>query len=400
MAGDKEQRTEKPTAKRKKELREKGTHARSTEIGTWAGAIVSVGMIGLTIRLSTAQLTSEFQQMQAVIVHPDLRKSMALAKESIISVVYIVGPLAMAMVAVGLAVNVAQVGFRPAAKLLAPKFSKINPLPGIKRMVSISTLWETAKAIIKVAFIFAVCWPAITGLVQGITMSGGSFTEITNLGAATAMQILRNVLIAGVVVSAADYIYQRRKYMGQARMTKQEVKEEYRQQEGDQMVRSARKSRMRSLSKNRIIAMAGSADVVLMNPTHYAVALKYDPEKGAPEIVAKGSGEVAMKIKAIALENTVPVVEDPPLARALFRLCEIGDFIPGDLYESVARILAFVFGLKRRGLGSGVQRIPGQETVLPPDLAEEDRRMLARRRPTRIVGTASAGGAVGPVSMD
>jgi flagellar biosynthetic protein FlhB len=236
--------------------------------------------------------------------------------------------------------------------------------------------------------------------VQGITTSGGSFNEITALGAATAMQILRNVLVAGVVIAAADYIYQRRKYMGQARMTKQEVKEEYRQQEGDQMVRSTRKARARAMSRNRVIALAGTADVVLMNPTHYAVALKYDPVKGAPEIVAKGAGEIAMKIKAVALENAVPVVEDPPLARALFRLCEIGDFIPGELYEAVARILAFVFGLKRRGLGSGVSRVPGNETVLPPDLAEADRLMLAGRRPSRFVGTASVGGPVGPVRMD
>lgn len=400
MAGDKEQRTEKPTAKRKKELREKGTHARSPEVGVWAGAIVAVGMLAVTIKSATAQLTDIMQQVQTVIVHPDLRKAMSVAGHAFVAAVWVVAPLTFAMLAVGLAVNVAQVGFRPVPKLIAPQLKRINPLSGIKRMFSLTTVWETAKAIAKVAVIAGVCYPAVTGLVQGISTSGGSFNDILSIGAATTMQILRNILIAGVAIAAADYIWQRRKYLGQARMTKQEVKDEYRQQEGDQMIRSTRRSRARAMSRNRIIALAGVADVVVMNPTHYAVALKYDPARGAPEVTAKGAGEIALRIKAAALENGVPVVEDPPLARALYRVCDIGDFIPGVLYEAVARILAFVFGLKRRGLGRGVQRPPAL-TVLPEELAEADAKMVARhRRPVALGAAAAAGGSIGPIRMD
>jgi flagellar biosynthetic protein FlhB len=245
----------------------------------------------------------------------------------------------------------------------------------------------------------AVCWPVLSALAEGLSQSGGSFSDMANIGGAAAMQILRNILIAGVLIAVADYIFQRRKYNGQARMTKQEVKDEYRQQEGDQMVRSTRKARARAMSKNRIIALAGQADVVLMNPTHFAVALKYSPERGAPEVVAKGAGHLALKIKDVALENGVSVVTDPPLARALFRLCDIGDFIPGALYEAVARVLAFVFGLRRRGMGSGVHSL-GAPTELPAELADEDARMLARHRVPVPVGNAVGGGPIGPVRLD
>ena len=400
MSGDKDQRTEKPTGKRKKELREKGTHAKSPEVAVWLSAIVAVAMLPFTIRSATGMLSDMFGQIPEIIREPDLRKAMGMVKEAFIATAFIVLPLGLVLMTVGLAANIVQVGFRPVGKLLAPKLNRVNPLSGLKRMVSLTVVWETAKAILKVGFLAFVCWPAISGLLEGITASGGSFQDMVNVGAATAMQVLRNILIAGVVIAAADYIFQRKKYLGQARMTKQEVKEEYRQQEGDQMVRSTRKARARSMSKNRIIALTANADVVLMNPTHFAVALKYDAEKGAPEVVAKGAGVIALKIREVALEHGVTVVTDPPLARALYRVCDIGEFIPGALYEAVARVLAFVFGLKRRGLGSGIQSM-GAPTALPEEFATEDAKMVLRHRiPVAAGASAVGGGPVGPVRLD
>lgn len=400
MAKDRDQRTEKPTARRKKDLREKGTVARSQEVVVWSGAIVAVGMLSWVVRTTGARLTDEFNQSMQVVARPSTGSAFALLKDGFMTLVIVALPLALAMMAIGLFANIAQVGFRPTAKLLAPKLNKINPLTGLKRMVSITTVWETIKALIKVMFIFAVCWPAMSALVQGISKSGGSFSDLTSIAGAAALQILRNVLVAGVVIAGADYIVTRRKYLGQARMTKQEVKEEYKQQEGDQMVRATRRARMRSMSRNRAIALVGNADVVLMNPTHYAVALKYDPEKGAPEVLAKGAGHLALRIRELALDASVPVVEDPPLTRALYRLCDVGDLIPGILFESIARVLAFIFGLRRRGLGLGVSRLPGGATLLPPELEAADQKMVQRHAAPVVLGAASAGGAIGPVRME
>ncbi|MFZ4515039.1 MAG: EscU/YscU/HrcU family type III secretion system export apparatus switch protein [Acidimicrobiia bacterium] len=400
MAGDRKDRTEKPTAKRKKELREQGTVARSQEVVTWVSAIAAVGMLGWVFRSASGRLSDQFHQSVGVISHPNTGSAFALLKEGFMTFALVAVPLGLGMLVAGMAANIGQVGFRPSAKVLRPKFKRLNPISGIKRMVSLTTLWETIKAILKVAFIFAVCWPAMTALAQGIAQSGGSFSDIASIGGNAAMQILRNILVAGVVIGAADYIVTRRKYLSQARMTKQEVKEEYKQQEGDQMVRATRKARMRAMSRNRAISLVTNADVVLMNPTHYAVALRYDPTKGAPEVLAKGAGNIALQIRELALDASVPVVEDPPLARALFRMCEAGDLIPGILYEAIARILAFVFGLRRRGMALGVSKVPGGETLLPAELEAADRKMVARHAAPRVLASASAGGPVGPVRMD
>jgi flagellar biosynthetic protein FlhB len=403
MAGDREQRTEAPTRKRKKESREQGQVLRSMEVITWGGAIVSVFMLAGVFQRGQATLTELMTQMGQLIERHDERAAMDFFGAGMMAALTIVGPLAAAMLIVGLLTNIAQIGLHFTPKLIAPKLKRINPFSGLKRMFSMTTVWETAKSIAKVAALAAISWPALTGLLTSLTATGGSFSDLAAIAGNTTMQIIRNIVVVGVIIALADYIYQRKKYLGQVRMTKQEVKEEYKQQEGDQMVRATRKARARAMSRNRAISLASTADVVLMNPTHYAVALKYDPTKGAPEVVAKGAGDLALRIRDIALEAGVAVVQDPPLTRALYRICDLGDQIPVVLYEAIARILAFVFGLKRRGFTSGVQKMPGDATLLPPELAELDRKVQAQRR-RALGGAASHGGgstsAVGAVSLD
>jgi flagellar biosynthetic protein FlhB len=188
-------------------------------------------------------------------------------------------------------------------------------------------------------------------------------------------------IVAGLVLAVADYLYQRHTVMKQLRMSPRDIRDELKQSEGDPMMKGAIRSRQMSVSRNRMLAEVSTADVVLVNPTHLAVALRYAPGQGAPRVVAKGAGRVAARIRERAHEHRVPVVEDRPLARALFRICEIGEEIPAELYLAVARILAFVFAAGRPGRTSRPdrpQRPPADSRVPLPRLPS--RGELRRRR--------------------
>src|ERR687885_20449 len=184
-----------------------------------------------------------------------------------------------------------------------------------------------------------------------------------------------SVTITGLLLALGDYAFQRRTVMKQLRMTPREIKDENRQTEGDPMVKGAIRARQMAMSRNRMLAAVANADVVLVNPTHYAVALRYEAGRGAPRVVAKGTDALAAKIRERAREHRVPIVEDKPLARLLHRVCEVDDEIPAELYAAVAKILAFVFSLRRPG--SGVPR-PG-----PSALPEMPTRTVLRVRRSR-----------------
>ncbi|MDQ1566586.1 MAG: flagellar biosynthesis protein FlhB, partial [Actinomycetota bacterium] len=169
---------------------------------------------------------------------------------------------------------------------------------------------------------------------------------MTQVAGAT-MALIRSTALAGLALAAADYAFQRRRVKKGMKMTKQEVKEEYRQSEGDPMTRQRIRQRQVEMSRNRMMAAVAVSSVVVVNPTHYAVALEYRPEFGAPRVVAKGQGHIAARIREEAEKHNVPIVRDVPLARTLHAACKVGQTIPADLYEAVARLLAFVFSLKR-----------------------------------------------------
>jgi len=178
------------------------------------------------------------------------------------------------------------------------------------------------------------------------------------LGSTTGaiITMMRLTAVAGITIGLADYAVARRRTEKQIRMTKDEVKQEAKQTEGDPHMRSAIRSRQIRMSRNRMMADIAQADVVVVNPTHVAVALKYEPHRGAPRVVAKGAGAIAAKIRERASEHRVPMVEDVPLARALHRSCEIGQEVPAELFQAVARVLALVMSLKRRGSAAGLHR--------------------------------------------
>jgi flagellar biosynthetic protein FlhB len=265
---------------------------------------------------------------------------------------------------IGVVSALAQGGFYLATKAVKPKLSKLNPLPGMKRMFGPQALWELAKTLVKCVVVALICWQAIRAVMP---LVGGLVPMSATIDVAhdRVSTLLRTVALAGLVMAAADYAFQRRRVGKQVRMTKQEVKQEHKQTEGDPMVKSAIRSRQMAAARNRMMTEVDTADVLLVNPTHVAVALRYDPAKGAPRVVAKGAGAVAAKIRERADAARVPLVRDVPLARALYGSCAVGQEIPAELFASVAQVLAFVIGRRTQGQRGGSHDSPRVDAPLP-----------------------------------
>jgi flagellar biosynthetic protein FlhB len=361
---DKSQKTEAPTPKRKREAREKGQIAKTPELAAWAGVLLTSVLVQATIRTGGEQLSGVWQQVARVIQRPDQGRAMSVLGDAMKAALTILAPLVLGLMAIGIVLNLAQVGIKPSAKRMKPSLKKLNVFKGIKNMFSMRTAWETAKTFLKFGVLLAVGWPVLTSTSHQLVAQSGSLSELLKITGQGSITLVRNTAVAGLVIAAADYIIQKRRIMSELKMSKQEVKDEYRQSEGDPLLRQAIRSKQMAVSRNRMISAVGHADVVLVNPTHYAIALKYEAEKGAPKVVAKGAGVIALRIRAEAETNGVPIVEDPPLTRTLFRACDLNTRIPAELFEAVARILAFVFGLRHRGIRGGVHRPNAAATAI------------------------------------
>jgi flagellar biosynthetic protein FlhB len=358
-AGDSSDKTEKPTPKRLREAREKGQVAKTPDLATWIGMLATTVLLQMTFQRGATVLPDILQGMALVIAKPDLGAATRFATAAMWKTAGVVAPMLIGMMMVGLVVNIAQVGFKPTSKKLKPDFGRLNVFKGIKKMVSTQAWWELFKALAKTAVLIAVAWPAFANATRSLSSGGGSSAfEMAGFTAKTALTILRNVSAAGLVVAAADYAYQKRRVMKQVRMTRQELREEMKQQEASPEMRRSIRTRAQAISRNQMIRSVSMADVVVVNPTHYAVALKYDAAKGAPQVVAKGAGTIAAAIRAQADRNGVPIVHEPLLTRTLYKACEVGQLIPANLYEAVAHLLAFVFGLRARGRAQGYHELP------------------------------------------
>ena len=246
--------------------------------------------------------------------------------------------------------DLVQVKWKPTAKPLKPKFNKINPISGVKRLFSLNSLVELIKALLKIAIIGLIVF-------FYIRRQQSRFLIIMEMPVMDALASLCRVIvniglrisIAYILLAVADYIYQKWKFSEDMKMTKQEVKDEYKNAEGDPQIKSKQRQRMMQASRRRMMQALPQADVVITNPTHYAVAIKYDPENyDAPYVVAKGSDYLAAKIKEIAAEHHIEIVENKPLARMLYANVEVDQIVPPELYQAVAEVLAFVYHLQGR----------------------------------------------------
>jgi flagellar biosynthesis protein FlhB len=346
-------RTEKATPKQRERAREKGQVARSADVG--GSLVLAAGLFGLSL-LGPGIVNSAaaaFRQILGEIAHPALVTSAAglneLLQTMLQTMLVTVAPIAGICMATGVLASVAQVGFHPSPKALVPDFRRINPISGLRNLLSPNLLFEALKAVAKVSAVGAVAALALVGGMGGLASQVGiQPAALGKVMGSRAMEIAQHATFAYLLIGAIDLAWQRRRHARQLRMTKQEVKDELRQYSVSAEVRGALRRRAMQAARARMMAAVPQADVVVTNPTHYAVALKYDGSRAAPEVVAKGQDLIAAQIRKVAEEHDVPVVPDPPLARALHSSTEIGQVIPEELYAAVASVLAFVYRLAAR----------------------------------------------------
>jgi flagellar biosynthetic protein FlhB len=360
------EKTEQPTAQKLKKAKQEGQIGRSQDVGAWFGMLAASIMLPRTLTSAMDHARELMAKIPDVIVDPDPALALGIMKDGLMSAVWAVLPLALTMMAVGIAAAGAQGGIRVATKLFIPKFNRLNPLPGIKKMFGPQSLWEGTKALVKTGVLAGVLYMTMKDIVPLLMTAGrlqlGSLLAVINDAVLT---LIRSASVAGIVMAAADYFVVRRRTNKQLRMTKEEVKQENKNSDGDPHVKAAIRQRQMAMARNRQMADVPTADVILVNPTHVAVALRYEPEKGAPRVIAKGQGPIAQKIRDLASEHRIPMVQDVALARALESAVDVGMEIPADFFGAVAKVLAFVMSLKKRGSAAGVHRNPNPTAAVP-----------------------------------
>jgi flagellar biosynthetic protein FlhB len=349
-------RTEEPTPKRKSEARKKGQVARSRDLTASLVLITSLGVMALWSSSmgtkSAVLMRSSLEGLKPGLVTPTLVPALFLKYG--LAMGQILAPLWLALVVTAILANYLQGGWIFSVSRVSPDFSRLQFLNGFKRLFSGTSLVELAKSLAKVICIGLVVYSfmksRLLGLFPLVHQDTGQL--LANLKS-TSFEISARVIFLLMALGIADYFYQRYKFQRSLRMTKQEVKDESRQAEGDPRVKARLKSLMRQLASRRMLAAVPEADVIVTNPTHLAVALKYDSATMiAPLVVAKGRGFVAQKIMALALEAGVPRVENRELARSLFRAVEVGGTIPTSLYRAAAEVLAYIYSLKAAAGGA------------------------------------------------
>ena len=371
------EKTEKPTPQRLKKARKEGQIPRTQELGTWAGVAAASVLLPMLVEKAYTEAGQLFVQIGAVANRPEPEAISALLGQALSAFLTTLLPTALGVMAVGTAAAAAQGGVTFASKAIKPDLKKLNPLPGIKRMFGFHGWWEATKALVKTAALATVVI-VTSDRAQHLVAGSGALplSAVVRTFADSAVLMFRVVAVTCLVIAIADYVVIRMQTMRKLKMSKYEIEQEHKQQEGDPHMKAHRRSVQMSMSRNRMMAEVAEADVLLVNPTHVAVALKYEPSKGAPRVVAKGAGEVAAKLRALAEENRVPMVQDIPLARALHASCELGQEVPAQLFTAVARVLAFVMHLGARGVRGGFHR-PGFEPPATDGLPKAGRRRVA-----------------------
>lgn len=346
--------TEKATPKRRREARERGQIARSQDVG---GSAIFLAIVIALHAGFLAAIDAGGQAFMVVLSHAGSREEITTRSVGgmFVSAVLPYMPLlatafAAALVLAVLA-NVLQFGLLFSPQLVAPKFSKLNPLSGFKRIFfSLQTLVQLAKQLLKLAIVILICWLAVKdNLTMLYALANASPHDIIVSIEGLVFGIGVKVGLLLLVLGLADYAWERHRLEQSLKMTKTEVRDEHKQSEGNPEAKSALRQRQRAMARKRMMAAVPKATVVVTNPTHYAVALEWDDLKmDAPVLTAKGADLIAKRIRELAKEHGVPVLENPPLARTLYAKVELDSPVPPDLYAAVAQIIAFVYKLKHK----------------------------------------------------
>lgn len=346
------EKTEQATPHRLREARRKGQVVKSTELGS---AFNLLAVVFLFILFGDI-LFLWIKEMVQVILGDYLLMTITTGNMGpvilLVGLSYfkIMGLIFLTVLSTGLMVNFAQVGFVFSMEKLSPSLEKLNPLEGFKRIFSRRALFELVKSLLKISLVGFVTYlffiSRFDDFLTYMLLDSGAFFEIFR---SDLVNLSLRVGIIFIILAVLDYIYQRQEHFKNLRMTKHEVKEEFKQMEGDPLIRSRLREKQRSIASQRMMQDVPTATVVVTNPTELAVALKYDAEKSPiPMVVAKGAGLIAARIREKAKEHRVPVVENKAVARALHEQVEIGQIIPVDLYQAVAEILALVYEINRK----------------------------------------------------
>ena len=338
------------TPKRRQEARAKGQVARSSEFGaalTLLAVVLALhallpGEGGLSL-LRDLQSTFQFNPHDSAFTFETVHQwhTRALGWEA-----KIVLPVLLLAVALGLVSGVGQVGFAVTPEALAPQWNRVNPATGLKRLLSTRGTVEALKGLLKMGLVGGVCYATLRGGIESgdlLRTMHEPLTEVVSVVGGLIWALGLRVSVILMILAVADYAYQKYEFEKSLKMSLSEIKQEAKQSDGDPQIKAKIRRLQREMSKRRMMQDVPKADVVITNPTHFAVALTYDGGGSAPKVVAKGQDEVAARIREVARENKVPLVENKPLARTLYSTVEIGREIPADLFEAVAQVLAFVY---------------------------------------------------------
>ncbi len=350
------EKTEPATSKKLQDARNEGQVAKSQELNSAFSLIA----LFIMLKIFISYIGDNLFQIFALIYNkiPDIIDesiggmtpylAAMVVNNTLIVILKILAPVFIIGFLVALLSNIFQVGWKVTGKPMKPKFSKLNPLSGFKRIISKDSMFELLKSIAKVGVITYVAYTSIRGhqdelfLVYDIPL-----LQVILLVGSIVLDAGLKISMVYLVLGIADWFYQKHKFKEEMKMTKQEVKDEYKNTEGNPEIKGRQRSRMREASQRRMMQNLPSADVVITNPTHYAVAIRYDASQySAPIVVAKGEDFLAMKIKDAAKEHQIEIVENKPLARMLYANVDVGEEVPPELYQAVAEVLAFVYSLR------------------------------------------------------
>lgn len=348
---NRDERTEEATPRRREEARKKGNVAKSMELNYALVFLTGVTSVYFFITHMYRNIRQVFLYFFSHLTYElTVNNVYALALMLVQQIAIILFPILLALIVISIFSNVAQIGFMASAEALEPKFERVNPLSGAKRLFSMRGMVELLKSILKIVIIgYVVYFTIKSGYEDYVMLSYSPVNTTIVFALEVVFKVALRAGLAMLVLALFDFGYQRWQHSQELRMTLQEVKEEYRNTEGDPLVKSRIRSLQREMARRRMMEEVPKADVVITNPTHYAVAIQYDPDTmSAPKVVAKGQRMIAQKIREIAEKNRIPLVENPPVARAIYAAVDVGDEVPEEYYTVIAEILAFVYKLKSK----------------------------------------------------
>jgi flagellar biosynthetic protein FlhB len=349
MADDQE-KTEEPTSKKIEDARKEGNVPKSQDTSGLVTLLIGIVVLIFYMRYMFDEM-GNFYKYYMDLIGQDMTFSLFfdILIQSILKVLILLAPLALALMIAGVLGNVAQFGFLFTTKVLKPKFEKINPIKGLKNLFSMKKLVEGTKMTLKVMVSFGVgFWLFLQFLEEIPKLEIFPLMDQINWLMDKSIILAFTMIAVFLVFAVIDFTYQRYTYKKNLKMSKQEVKDEMKNQEGNPEIKAKIRQLQMRMARNRMMGEVPKADVVITNPTHYAIAIKYSKEDGPPKVLAKGVDHLAQRIKEVARENDVMIVENKPLARDLYSSVEVDEFIPDRLYQAVAEVLAFVYKSKNR----------------------------------------------------